>query len=157
MSVTESRNSLNSERDHLRCLDREQDILTWFVFTSAEPLEPSTFEHHNYDEMTMFLKETSEKYPDITRLYSAGQSIEGRELWVIEITDNPGEHELEEPEFKYVANMHGNEVVGRELLLNLVEYLCSNYHRTRQVRNIVDSTRIHLMPSMNPDGYETAK
>ncbi|XP_067684519.1 carboxypeptidase D-like [Haliotis asinina] len=118
--------------------------------------EPQQFVHHHYDALTNFLYDLAEKYPNITHLYSVGKSVQNRDLWVMEVSDNPGRHEPGEPEFKYIGNMHGNEVVGRELLLQLLELLCSNYGNNDFITLMVDLTRIHIMPTMNPDGYEIA-
>ena len=116
----------------------------------------AVLKHHNYEQLTSFLHDWHQKFPRITRLYSVGQSIEKRELWVLEVTDNPGKHEPGEPEFKYVANMHGNEVVGRELLLELIKEFCLGYGKNKRYTSLIDNTRMHFMPSMNPDGYENA-
>ncbi|XP_004706949.2 carboxypeptidase D, partial [Echinops telfairi] len=124
---------------------------------SYQPIQPKDFHHHHFPDMEIFLRRFANEYPNITRLYSLGKSVESRELYVMEISDNPGVHEPGEPEFKYIGNMHGNEVVGRELLLNLIEYLCKNFGTDPEVTDLVRSTRIHLMPSMNPDGYEKAQ
>ncbi|XP_030001224.1 probable carboxypeptidase X1 isoform X2 [Sphaeramia orbicularis] len=115
------------------------------------------FRHHNYKEMRKLMKSVNEACPDITRIYSIGKSYMGLKLYVMEISDNPGKHELGEPEFRYVAGMHGNEVLGRELLLNLMQYMCQEYKRGDQrIVRLIKETRIHLLPSMNPDGYEMA-
>ncbi|EFN82672.1 Carboxypeptidase D [Harpegnathos saltator] len=112
------------------------------------------FKHHNYVAMEKYLKELHENYANITRLYNIGTSVEGRKLYVMEVTKNPGKHSPEKPEVKYIGNMHGNEVVGREMLLLLLRYLCENYGTDQRVTRIVETIRLHVMPSMNPDGYE---
>ncbi|XP_051253108.1 carboxypeptidase D [Dicentrarchus labrax] len=121
-----------------------------------QPVQPQEFRHHNYADMELFLRKYSSEFPSIVHLYSVGRSAKNLELYVMVISDNPKVHEHGEPEFKYVANMHGNEVVGRELMLNLIEYLCRNYGTDPEVTKLVNNTRIHIMPSMNPDGYEEA-
>ncbi|XP_061700388.1 probable carboxypeptidase X1 [Syngnathoides biaculeatus] len=123
----------------------------------ARPKDKLDFRHHNYQEMRKLMKSVAEECPDITHIYTIGKSHMGLKLYVMEISDNPGKHELGEPEFRYVANMHGNEVLGRELVLNLMQYLCHEYKRGNQrVVRLITETRIHLLPSMNPDGYEVA-
>ena len=67
--------------------------------------------NHNYDAMVKWMKDLAGKHQRITNLYSVGKSVEGRDILCLIISRNPQEHELLEPEFKYVANMHGNEVI----------------------------------------------
>ena len=110
-------------------------------------------DYNDYNEMTLILQNIADVYPEITELISIGQSVQGRELWIMNISDNPGINEIE-PEFKYVANMHGDEVVGRELCLNLIEWLCENYYIDPRATNLINNVDIFIMPSMNPDGFE---
>lgn len=72
----------------------------------------------------------------------------------MEIFNNLGKYELGELEFKYVVNMYGDEVVGREMFFYLIRYFCKNYEVNERVINIVDMIRIYIMLSMNFDGYE---
>lgn len=115
------------------------------------------FRHHSYKEMRQLMKVVNDMCPNITRIYNIGKSQSGLKLYAIEISDNPGEHEVGEPEFRYTAGSHGNEVLGRELLLLLMQFMCLEYLSGNQrIRHLVEETRIHLLPSVNPDGYEKA-
>lgn len=42
----------------------------------------------------------------------------------------------------------------REMLVSLIQYMCENYGRNTNITYLMDNTRIFLMPSMNPDGFE---
>ncbi|KAE8300978.1 Carboxypeptidase Z [Larimichthys crocea] len=125
---------------------------------SAE--EPGTIIQFTYTsnaQIYSLLKRTAAKCSHISNVYSIGRSTEGRDLLAIEFTDNPGQHEVLEPEIKLVGNMHGNEVLGRQLLIYLVQYLCSEYILGNQrIQALINTTRIHILASMNPDGYELA-
>ncbi|XP_020535523.1 carboxypeptidase SOL1 isoform X2 [Jatropha curcas] len=72
--------------------------------------------------------------------------------WVIEISDRPYEEEPE-PAFKFIGNVHGDEPVGRELLVLLANWICDNYPKDPLARLIVENVHLHILPTMNPDGF----
>ncbi len=109
--------------------------------------------YHNYATLTDELNIYAEAYPDICRLYTLGQSVQGRELWAMLITDNPDDEE-DEPEFKYVSTMHGNEPVGTETCLYFIDLLLTEYGTDERITNLIDGTAIWIVPLMNPDGLE---
>lgn len=113
--------------------------------------------HLSYEELTDSYRDLVQKFPNLAKLYSIGKSVQNRELWVLEINSNVQNRSLMTPMFKYVANMHGDETVGRQLVIYLAEYLLFNYGKEGRVTKLVDSTDIHLMPSLNPDGFAASK
>ena len=56
----------------------------------------------------------------------------------------------------FQLNFEMFQAVGRELMLHLITYLINNYYTDNYVRWLIDTTRIHIMPTLNPDGFETA-
>ena len=140
----------------------------------SDRVEEMLADYHNYTELMSELDSLVESYPHLARIYSLGNTTENRELIVIQISqgvtevnllvrrlqenfqisisDNVQERVRLKPMMKLIANMHGNEAVGRELLLALSAYLLENFDTDQRVRNIVSNTDIHIMPSLNPDG-----
>lgn len=88
--------------------------------------------------MTKFLRTTSARFSSLTALYSIGKSVQGRELWVMVVSVSPYQHMLGKPDVKYVANMHGNEAISRELMLHLI-------HVSVKVNKIILSLLLMLL------------
>ncbi|CAF1083152.1 unnamed protein product [Adineta steineri] len=146
-STNDVYNLLSNYADKLMNNSRD-DVLKALVDPQYKPV------YHNYQSMVEKLKELNNKYPNITSLYTIGKSNEQRDLWVMIVSDQPLTHEPGEPEVKYIGNIHGDESVGRECLILFIEYLCINYGQNEYITHLVNNVRIHIMPTMNPDGFE---
>lgn len=110
-------------------------------------------DYPTHAQMTERLKQIVAKHPSIMELMSIGKSVKGKDLWVVKISDNVKVDEVE-PEFKYISSMHGDEITGRELTMELIEEMGEKYGRDPQITSLIDNTEIYIMPSMNPDGSE---
>jgi carboxypeptidase D len=105
-----------------------------------------------YETFVARMETISNTYPSIVHMVSIGQSVQGRQIWMLKITDNPDTEE-DEPEFKYTSTMHGDEVAGAEMTVRLAELLTSAYSSDPDLRTLVDEMEIWLCPIHNPDGY----
>jgi hypothetical protein len=108
-------------------------------------------EFHTYTELTSELQNIESSYPSIAKLYNLGNSVQGRILWGLKITDNP-DIEEDEAEVRICGNHHGNELMSVELPLLLAWYLVDNYASDPYVENLVNSRETWIIPMVNPDG-----
>jgi hypothetical protein len=110
--------------------------------------------YHDNDATLKVLQQLAQQYPSRTYLYNIGASVQNRTLWVLAIADKqPDQHVSLRAEVKYVANMHGDETAGHELILQFAKYLLENYATNTDVQRLLSGARVHLLPTMNPDGY----
>lgn len=116
--------------------------------------EVKTNGYYSYYDMVAKLDSIVNFYPDITKKFSIGKSVNGRELWVLKISDNP-ELDEAEPEVRFIGIIHGNEPIGCELLLNISDTLTSSYGNDMNLTDLVDNREIFIIPMINPDGRES--
>ncbi|MCD4695659.1 MAG: immune inhibitor A [Bacteroidales bacterium] len=109
--------------------------------------------HATWDEAIAHLENMFNLFPNlITQKESLGQSIEGREIWMVKISDNPTVNETE-PEVLYTAIHHAREPAGLMTLLYYMYYLLENYDSDPFIQTLVDNSEMYFVPVINPDGY----
>ncbi len=140
----------NGTEEFLNNLNAKYLRVNAFRYSKALDDRASTG-YPDFEDYTQILKDYAHQYPEITKLYSVGKSNEGRELWVLKISDNAAVDE-KEPEFKYISTMHGDEVTGREMLYWMIGDILKNYGKDKRITDLVNNTELFIMPSMNPDG-----
>ncbi|MCL1982963.1 MAG: hypothetical protein FWG53_07765, partial [Clostridiales bacterium] len=111
------------------------------------------------------LKYLAQTYPDITRLVYVGKTngigtnanvftgspANAIPLYALEISNAPGVMDGRPATLHQAAN-HGGELDSAELCTNLAWYLCTQYGKNPDVTNLINTTRIYLMPVTNGDG-----
>jgi len=93
-----------------------------------------------------------EAYPDRCRLGSIGKSYEGRDIWLITVTNFRVGDADRKPAMYIDGNIHSNEIQGQEIALYTAWYLCEMADRVPWVSDLLDERTMYVVPSINPDG-----
>ncbi|PKK84350.1 MAG: hypothetical protein CVT49_04260 [candidate division Zixibacteria bacterium HGW-Zixibacteria-1] len=105
------------------------------------------------DEINSYLDGIILAHPAIvSQKVSIGQTIEGRDMWAVKISDNP-EIDEDEPEILFTAAIHCREVITPEVLFYFMDFLTNNYKTDPEAAFLVDNREMWFIPLVNPDGY----
>jgi hypothetical protein len=109
--------------------------------------------YYTWSEVIAKLDEMRANYPAlVTARQSIGLSHEGRDLWMVKISDNADVNESE-PELLFTALTHAREPQGMAVVLYYMFYLLENYGTDPEATYLVDNRELYFVPVVNPDGY----
>jgi hypothetical protein len=132
--------------------------------------------YHSYATLTLDVNAWADDYPEIINLSVVGQTEMGRNLWMLQITDEScwtdlafdgcehlyyGGEGREGPlllrkEVVYIdGGHHGNEHLGTELAFLVAEYYIEGWaNGDQEVVDLLSTTELHILIMLNADGND---
>lgn len=110
--------------------------------------------YHTYAEIVELLNQWNAAFPELTEVYSIGKTYEGRDLWLIEITNHATGPADDKAAYYIDANFHAGEVTGSAVALYTISHLLENYGQLDDVTYLLDSKTFYILPRVSCDGSE---
>jgi murein tripeptide amidase MpaA len=111
---------------------------------------------YRYDELTDALHAMALAYSHLASIQSIGKSHEGRDIWVLTITNLKTGAPAEKPAFWVDGNIHSIEVSASTANMYFIQYLLKQYGKDEEVTRALDTRVFYICPRVNPDGAEWA-
>lgn len=110
--------------------------------------------YHDYAQITQFGKDLVKAYPNLVKMESIGKSVEGRDIWVLTITDFKSGEEKNKPGFYIDGGIHANELQGVEVSMYTAWYLAENYNTIKFISNLLKEKVFYIALTISPDSRE---
>jgi len=93
-------------------------------------------------------------YPDLVTMETIGKSYQGRDIYLLTITDKKTRDHSQKPGFWIDGNIHSTELQGTEIALYTAWYLCEMFDENDLIRKLLAERTFYIAPTINPDGRE---
>ncbi len=133
----------------------EKKIIEEFKVTLQNEALPQAIKYHSYEEMVSEMQELQTQHPDRCKMFSIGKSHEGRDIWAMKVTKNPGDDKSVGDKHAVFINgaTHAREWIALEVPLFAMKSMIENYDSDPQMKHRVDNAVTYFVPVVNPDGY----
>lgn len=112
--------------------------------------------YYRFDDFTAIVHDWARAYPQLLALESIGKSHEGRDIWLLTVTQQATGAASDKPAYWVDANIHASELAGGAAALYFVETLLQAYGSDERTTRCLDSRVFYVCPRVNPDGAEWA-
>ena len=144
---------LSSRLRHRSAAALAATVLLFGLATSASAFPPQDARYLDYDEMVEEINAIAGRGVGIARVFSIGESYEGRDLWAATVSDRAGTDE-NEPEVLVDGGIHGREHLATEMAVAIFRTLVDGYGSDPRITRIVDTREVTIVFNLNPDGSE---
>jgi hypothetical protein len=126
-------------------------LTTWITFSGyGQP----ALNYHDYVSLTSQLKKMSEKNSNLLKIVSLGQTRSKKDIWLVTLSDSRAGDSDKKPALLVVANLEGNQLVGSEIVLGILENIVNQEKINNSIREVLKKNTIYLIPRLNPDAAE---
>ncbi|MGD8868302.1 MAG: M14 family metallopeptidase [Gemmatimonadales bacterium] len=123
---------------------------------NENPSNPSWSDYHSTERAYALMEGWSREFPQLTRLYSIGETLKGTPLLVLEITNKETGDAAGKPGYYYDGNIHAGELAAAEVALHFAWHVLTNYGVDPRITRLLDTRTLYIRPKFNPDGADIA-
>lgn len=122
---------------------------------TAGALAPLPFDRLlRHSELTELLQQWVAQRPGLCALESIGTTPEGRDLWLVTLTNVDTGPALEKPALMVEGSVHAVEWTGGVAALHLIRHLLAAYGKDQRVTQLLDTRAVYVVPRLSPDGVD---
>ena len=109
---------------------------------------------YDYNGIVEIMERIESAYPQLVKMESIGKSFEGRDIYVLKITDYKSGSDKDKSAMYIDGNIHSNEIQGAEVSLYTAWYLTESYASVKWIAELLKDKAFYIVPTINPDARD---
>jgi len=139
----------------LPLMSQDQMLFLQAAGTPGNPkVQVSWNRYYTHAGVTDVVKKLAAAYPSLVTLESMGKSYQGREMWVMIISDKKTGDPGLKPGYWIDGNIHSIELQGTEMALYTAWYLCEMFENNKFINELLKDKTFYIAPTINPDARD---
>ena len=107
--------------------------------------------YNTYEGVVEIMQKIAKAHPDLAKMESIGKSFQGKDIYVLSISDfNTGDPD-KKPAMYIDGNIHSNEIQGTEFALYTAWYLTEMFEELDFIKELLEDKTFYINPTINPD------